>query len=208
MYDSEDRQTLHISPKNQRFSGLPLPGCGIFSVIFLLAAQVGHALELSSPLLNVRPCGSDGRLTVSLYGGIRTTLNWTATEFECLGMPRADNEGARLRFAGTADIAGEARRIAIIIGLPELKRGQTVEETPANITIIEENGGRFFSSSEASFCLSNIDEQVQDADGAAGEYRISGVLYCVAALVELNGAGGVSLSDLEFSGRIDWQPPQ
>jgi len=59
-----------------------------------------------------------------------------------------------------------------------------------------------------SSCLSNIDEQVKDADGAASEYRISGVLYCVAALVELNSTGGVSLSDLEFSGRIDWQLAQ
>lgn len=208
MYDNEKRQTLHILPGKQQFSGPPLPGHGLLAVIFLLAAQVGQAQELSSPLADVSPCAADGRLTVSLYGGIRTTLDWTAAEFECLGMPRPDNEGARLRFAGTAEVAGEARRIAIIVGLPALKQGQTARETPANITIIEENAGRFFSSSEASFCFSDIDEQEQDANGEAGEYRISGVLYCVAALAELNGTGDVSLSDLKFSGRIDWKPPQ
>lgn len=177
-------------------------------MIFLLATQVGQVQELSSPLADVSPCAPDGRLTVSLYGGIRTTLDWTAAELECIGMPRPDNEGARLRFAGTAEVAGEARRIAIIIGLPALKQGQPARETPANITIIEENAGRFFSSSDASFCLSDVDEQEQDANGEAGEYRISGVLYCVAALAELNGTGGVSLSDLRFSGRIDWKLPQ
>lgn len=163
---------------------------------------------MSAALETVPRCGTEGRLTVDLYGGLHARLDWTGSDLECMGMPRPDNKGARLRFAGTTNVAGEARRIAIIISLPELKRGQAVQETPANITIMEENGGRFFSSSGASFCLSDIDEQVPDAEGKPGEYRISGVLYCVAALVELNGSGGVSLGDLRFSGRVDWRLPE
>jgi len=207
-YDHEDRQTLHIIFQNHRCRGRVVSRYGRLTAIMLLAAQSGHVQEMSSPLAGVPPCGPEGRLTVVLYGGIRAKLDWAAADLECLGMPRPNNEGARLRFAGTTDIAGETRRIAIIISLPELERGQTVQETPANITIMEEGGGRFFSSSEASFCLSDIIEQEQDAEGKPGEYRIRGVLYCVAALAELNGTGGVSLGDLRFSGQLDWQPPE
>ena len=176
--------------------------------IIILATQAGHAQQMLAALETVPRCGAEGRLTVALYGGLQTRLDWAGSDLECLGMPRPDNEGARLRFAGTSNVAGKARRIAIIISLPELKRGQTVQETPANITIMEENSGRFFSSSQASFCLSDIDAQEPDAEGKPGEYRISGVLYCVAALAELNGSGDVSLGDLRFSGRVDWQLPE
>ncbi len=176
--------------------------------VFLLVTQAGHAQQMSAVLETVPHCGTEGRLTVDLYGGLQTRLDWAGSDLECQGMPRPNNKGARLRFAGTSTVAGEARRIAIIISLPELKRGQTVQETPVNITIMEENSGRFFSSSEASFCLSDIDEQVRDVEGERGEYRISGVLYCVAALIELNGSGGVSLGDLRFSGRVDWRLPE
>lgn len=40
------------------------------------------------------------------------------------------------------------------------------------------------------------------------EGRLTVALYCVAALAELNGTGGVSLGDLRFSGELDWQPPE
>ena len=145
---------------------------------------------------------------MELYGGIRTRLDWGASDLKCEGMPRPGGTGARLHFSGTAVLGGERRHIAIIISLPKLKRGQTAKETPANVTIMEQDRGRFFSSSEASYCLSDIEEQTQLAGGGRDRYVISGILYCVAALVELNGSGGVSMTDLTFSGQLDWHAPE
>jgi len=35
-------------------------------------------------------------------------------------------------------------------------------------------------------------------------YSISGLIYCVAPIAELNGAASVTLSDLQFTGQLRW----
>lgn len=146
-------------------------------------------------------CAPDGSLSVAIYGGIRRDLSWGAQSLECSGMPRPNGAGARLHFAGTVDSDGEKRKLAFIIGLPELERAATARETPAIVTLMEENSGRFFSTAEAPVCWSDVLEQKLIADD---EYGIRGIVYCVSPLAELNGPGGVTFTDLEFSGRIDW----
>jgi hypothetical protein len=183
-------------------------GCALLLAWFSLLVNACSGAETSMTEQSVSQCEPSGRLSVALYGGIRTELDWRAAELECSGMPRPNDEGARLRFSGTTQLGDESRRIAIIIGLPELKRGQTVKETPANVTVMEEGGGRFFNSSDASACLADIEEQEPRTGGTEDEFLISGVLYCVAAIMELNGPGGLSLSDLTFSGHLNWMPPK
>ena len=139
---------------------------------------------------------------MAIYGGIRSDLAWRAPELECSGMPRPNGAGARLRFAGAIDPERDAGRLAFIIALPELARGGTVSETPANVTVIQEDSGRFFSSTDTPICWSDVAEQRLIA---GNEYSIRGIVYCVSPLAELNGAAGVSFTDLEFSGRIDWE---
>lgn len=69
------------------------------------------------------------------------------------------------------------------------------------MTLIEENSGRFFSTTEAPVCWSDIHEQTLiEGD----EYVVRGLVYCVSPLAELNGSGGVSFTDLEYTGRVDW----
>jgi hypothetical protein len=174
----------------------------------MLLADTASAATTPSTGGVVSQCEPSGRLTVALYGDIEARIDWPATELECDGMPRPKNEGARLRFSGKTKIEGETRKIAFIIALPELARGQRVTETPAHVTIIEEGGGRFFNSSQASACLADIVEQKPKNGGTEDEFLVSGVLYCVAAIVELNGSGGLTLSDLSFSGRLDWKIPE
>jgi len=174
----------------------------------MLLAHASSASTTPSTGDVVSQCEPSGRLAVALYGDIEARIDWPATELECNGMPRPKNEGARLRFSGTTKIGGEMRKIAFIIALPELTRGQRVTETPANVTVIEEGGGRFFNSTQASACLADIVEQKPKNGGTEDEFLVSGVLYCVAAIVELNGPGGLTISDLSFSGRLDWKIPE
>ena len=147
------------------------------------------------------PCAPDGSLSVAVYGAIQGEIDWNAGDLSCSGMPRPDGAGARMHFAGTLGDGGEARSLAFIISLPELGREQTARETPARITLMEENNGRFFSTAEAPVCWSDVSEQrlVQH-----NEYAVRGIVYCVAPLAELNGSGGVTLTDFEYRGRIDW----
>ena len=116
-------------------------------------------------------------------------------------MPRPAGEGARLRFAGTAGDDDQA--IAIIIALPALQRGEATRELASNVTLIEEGSGRFFSTSGLDTCWTDVDEQVALED-PPDRYTISGTLYCITPLAEVNGDSGVSLRELKFAGLLDW----
>ena len=157
-------------------------------------------------------CGADGSLLGEIYGGVRASLDWRADQLECTGMPRPNGAGARLRFAGTAMTDAGQRQLAIILGLPNLRRGQTASELPTNVTVIEEDAGRFFSTSDISGCWTDIHRQEQAAP-ASGESRpqdflISGALYCVTPLAEVQGDASLSVANLSFVGRLTWKAPK
>ncbi len=156
-------------------------------------------------------CTADGALVANVFGSLEGRLEWRGDELACEGMQRPHGQGARLRFAGPALDGSEAERLAFIIALPKLKRGRTGTELEAGVTLILENTGRFYSSPEQAGCWADIDghEPAADSDGSSGdnEYRISGLLYCLSPLAEVNGTASVSLRDLEFSGRLDWTDP-
>jgi hypothetical protein len=144
-------------------------------------------------------CGSDGRLTTQLYGSIERQISWSSGELTCESMLRPEGKGIRLRFTG---IAADSK-LAILLALPELQRGSTVVESPTVVTFTVEGSGRFFSTPTIEACWSDIaaQELIED-DG--DRYAISGTLYCVAPLGEINGVAAISIPKLEFSGIVDW----
>lgn len=156
----------------------------------------------------VPACGSDGALVTEIYGGVRASIDWNAGTLECEGMPRPNGEGARLRFAGPLAAADGQRQLAFILGLPDLVEGETAVELPTNVTLMEEGTGRFFGTREADKCWTDIEthERLQPVESST--YRISGVLYCMAPLADLNGKSSISFADLRFTGRLDWQPAE
>ena len=152
-----------------------------------LAAAAGHA------------CGMDGFLSTELFGALQVRLQWSAADLECEGMPRPGGDGARLRFAGDAN----GTRIAFIIALPGLQRGIAASELPTTVTVIEEGGGRFFSTADSNICWTDIAE-LESTDASETNFRIAGRLYCVAPLVQVNGESDVLIRDLEFRGLLHW----
>ena len=146
-------------------------------------------------------CGNDGYLAGELYGEIRATLNWDNRELECEGMPRPDGVGARLRFAGLVEPGG--RQIAIIIAMPEFTLTTIADELAANVTLIEEGNGRFFSTPDLDNCLGEIGS-IDAIDDSGDRYAVTGALYCVSPLPEVNGDSSVSIPELTFSGLLDW----
>lgn len=174
-------------------------------LVLVIAAASACGDSPTEPATTQESCAPDGSLSVAIFGGIRRDLRWDAADLECSGMPRPNGAGARLHFASTALAQGAERKLSFIIGLPDLKRAAPAREIPAIVTLIEENSGRFFSTAEAPVCWSDVHEQTLIA---GDEYGVRGVVYCVSPLAELNGTGGVSFTDLEFSGRIDWGKPR
>ena len=144
-------------------------------------------------------CGDVGHLLTTLYGALEGEIRWTAETLACEGMPRRGDEGARLRFAGTVG----ALDVAIIIALPDLEPGSPGNELPSNVTLIEEGSGRFFSTAGLESCWTDVDDQ-RALPETPGVYTISGTLYCIAPLGEVNGNSSVSFRELQFTGLIDW----
>ena len=142
-------------------------------------------------------CGDRAYLRTRFYGEFSGPVDWAASELECEGMPRPDGAGARLRFAGQA---GDMS-LAIIIAVPGFERGAEARELGSNVTVIEEGGGRFFSTSGIDSCWTDVLEQRE-----AGEdvNFVAGRLYCIAPLAEVNGDSSVMLRELEFGGYVDW----
>lgn len=175
-----------------------------------LLAALG-ACERSAPAAagHSPSCGPDGKLVAELYGGIRASLDWHAAMIECDGMPRPQGAGARLRFAGPVGDGEASRQLAIILGMPDLRRGMTAEELPTNVTVIEEDAARFFSTADTGSCWTDVERQEQFQQSYSGDrYLVAGVLYCVAPLAELNGTSSLSFTELRFAGPLNWSVPE
>ncbi len=189
-------------------------GGGQLTAAWLLALSMLAACAPESPPAPVQlaaTCPADGALVANVFGGLEGRLEWRGDELDCEGMPRPHGQGARLRFAGPALAGSEAERLAFIIAMPNLEKGQTGSELEAGVTLMLEDTGRFYSSPEHAGCWADIDvhEPADDSGGpgSSNEYRISGLLYCLSPLAELNGTASVSILNLEFSGRLDWTDP-
>jgi len=144
-------------------------------------------------------CGDSGSLETELFGSIETNIRWSGSNMNCENMLRPDNNGVRLRFAG--EVAGET--LAIIIALPTLQRATATSELPSNVTATVEGSGRFFSTPNLDACWTDIESQVTDA---ANEniFVVTGTLYCVTPLGEVNGEAAVSIPELAFTTLIEW----
>lgn len=174
----------------------------------LLTACDRPATTALPPEVAATACLPGGALTASVYGSLEGELDWQGSELACEGMPRPHGRGARLRFEGPATGDSGAGRLAFIIALPELAEGRTATELAAGVTLMEVNAGRFFSSPQQAGCWADVLDQEPVGDAEADAWRISGLLYCVSPLAEVNGTASVSLRDLRFTGTVDWSEPE
>jgi len=208
--DQRERHRLQDVQKNMLPSHARA-GRSLALYLILLSVAAGCERDTAEPGAATASCVDDGELTGEIYGAIETTLDWRDDELECDGMPRPHGEGARLRFAGPAMTDRETLNLAFIIALRRLEPGRSARELAAGVTLIEENAGVFFSTPEPSTCWADIEHQVplqEPVEDGTPEYRIAGLLYCLSPLAEVNGNRSVTLTDLRFSGRLDWREPQ
>ncbi len=178
-------------------------------ILILLAMAVLCACQRNSvDTADVTPsaCADSGFLSTEVHGAINTAFDWRGPDLTCEGMPRPEGNGARLRFAGLTGDAAAPQTVAFILGIPDLEEGETGSELPTNVTLTAEGTGRFFSTQDTDGCWTDVDEQVSVGRESSRRYLIRGTVYCVAPLRELNGTSSISFSELEFSGRLSWNP--
>ncbi len=195
-YDNDEINTLQLIAKPLLLICWAALVTGCRPAAGTAAEPAAEASESAAPT-----CQPEGRLEADVYGAVEAAIRWSAADLKCEGMPRPGGAGARLRFAGPVAALGGS--LAIIVALPELKRGETAAESPARITVIDEANGRFFSSAERESCWSNVERQEPQT---GNEFYVDGIVYCVAPLAEVGGSSSVRFGDIAFSGRIDWTP--
>ncbi|MEX2496902.1 MAG: hypothetical protein WD448_12480 [Woeseia sp.] len=178
----------------------------LYLILPIIAA--GCAGDAPQETKTAADCIEGGELSATIVGSIESELRWLEDALECDGMPRPHGQGARLHFAGPATSRGENLRLAFIIALPDLMEGDSANELPAGVTLIDETAARFFSTPDAPSCWADIEQQQQLEDLPDAQYRIEGLLYCVSPLAEVNGGASVTFTDLRFAGRLSWQKPE
>ncbi len=145
--------------------------------------------------------GDDGFLRGRFFGALSLTADWSGPGLACDGMQKPDGEGVRLFFAGDRPGGG---RVSLLIGLGGRPGELAGAERPANVTVIDEREGRFFSSGGPGRCwasISSVTPVANRAGGAAGS-RIDGLVYCMGALPSVGDRSSLTLSDLRFSGWV------
>jgi hypothetical protein len=193
---------LHKARK-KRFSAHNLPSISLLLLAPLAACNSPVVEESQEPpppdSIKASGCGKNGALQTVLFGSLETSIGWSGSEMICENMLRPNNAGVRLRFAG--DVAQE--RLAFIIALPTLQRGETAEELPSNVTTTVEGSGRFFSTPNLDSCWTDVESQTAISDDD-DTYVTTGTLYCVTPLGEVNGEATVSIPELTFTTIIEW----
>ena len=170
-----------------------LVACGQESV----AEREASTSILPKPDTAPASCSDTAHLTGDMTGAIETSFVYVKKSLQCESMRRPDNRGARLRFQGGED----PNRLSVIIAIPDLMRGESGPELATNITVTVEGSGRFFSSADLNACWTDIAAQdlIEDAT-----YVISGEVFCIAPIAELNGTGAVTINRLAFESTVDW----
>ncbi|MEM7611576.1 MAG: hypothetical protein AAF270_07865 [Pseudomonadota bacterium] len=136
-----------------------------------------------------------------LHGAVRGELVATSATTHCQGMQRPARNGVRLQFRIAK--GEQISNLTMIVGIDKLGRGDVGEGLRTTLTIIDEDNDRFFSTGEQLSCFSDITENRPRP--AANSSAISGIVWCTAAIPQINGNESVRLSELYFSGIVEWR---
>lgn len=158
------------------------------------------AAELPAPV-RVAPCAMApaGFVRGRWFGTLDLVVDWTGPELGCEGMLRPHGNGIRLLFAQQL---ADGSRVVLVLGIDGDPDALPGPERPTNVTIIDEREGRFFSTTGAGRCWTDIQAAgpLQLASASGGDWRVAGILYCVGALPALGDRGSLTLGETRFAG--------
>ncbi len=154
------------------------------------------AVALATAPFDLCPAVDDGYLSGYLYGALDRAIEWRGTDMTCEGGPRPNDDGVRLVFA--APIDDQRPRLVIVLGISGSIGDLIGAERVANVTLIEESSGRFFSSGGQERCWTTVESVDQESD----RLRIGGEIYCQGSLPSLSDGSSITLRDFRYSGRL------
>jgi hypothetical protein len=160
-----------------------------------LAPGDGPGLAMEAATLEPCADGTDAYLRGRLHGDVDRSIDWSGPGLACGGMLRPQGRGMRLMFAP----AGEEGRLLFVLGLDATPETLSGAETPVNLTIVDEARGLFFSTGDRERCWVQADRVRARSSGPAGSFEMSGTLYCVGAVPEVNGTGSLTPGDFRFA---------
>ncbi len=186
-------------------------GAGIIAIVVLavfvgriaLSERAAPTEDSDAPPVEPGPCVADPEaayLSGRLYGGIELQINWRGDTLACAGMLRPDDRGIRLIFASARGISPVD--VTVVLGIDAGLDAASGTEHAANITVIEENSGRFFSSAGTARCWTTLHRIEPLSEATPRVYRVNGETYCAGALPALGSPGSVTLSDFDYSGQV------
>lgn len=174
----------------------------------LLTAGCGHADTTSSTPASGSPAevfcapAPEGFLRARLQGAIDAEIDWSAPAVaQCLGGPRPGGDGVRLVFKGAVNDAP----LLIVIGVANLLPGASARNVAANMTLVREGAGSFYSTQGDDKCA--LDEVSQEPIGGRdGRYRVSARGYCTqpARALGTSDAGSVLVTRFDVSALVDY----
>lgn len=207
------QQIRHIPWHHGRPGGSPAARLRPMALLVVATLAMAACAESSPPDEQIPDIGAQlatgcvatGMLRADLSVAIGAKLNWGPEELACEGMRRPADAGARLRFSGPYDDGKDQRTLTLILGMPALEEAQIGAEIPTKVTLVEEGSGRFFATPDANGCWTDVTEH-EHIDGDSDQhYVISGNVYCVSPLAEINGSASVTFTELAFTGRVNWE---
>jgi hypothetical protein len=164
-----------------------------------LSAEPGAEANVFAPR-QMSPCvmDQDGYMRGQLYGAVQQQLDWQGDTMLCDGMPRPEGRGIRLVFSQSID--PNVPGLMMVIGVAGAVLGAPEEELEANVTIIDQTSGKFYSTQKQPRCWTRLTSQLRLTGTVDELWRLDGSLYCASALAALVGPGSVTLGDIEYSG--------
>ncbi|MEL6868202.1 MAG: hypothetical protein AAFO81_00240 [Pseudomonadota bacterium] len=142
---------------------------------------------------------SDIVLRGQLHGALTDEVIARLSNTECRGMPRPAAQGLRLHFRTTGNDRGTP--LTMILGIDDIGRGDAGDALRTTVTLIDEDGEQFFSTGQQDNCFSDVKRHEQTTEQLS---TVEGVLWCTAAVPQINGPDSVRITDLYFSGIVTW----
>ena len=186
----------------------PSPRAAVAACCALLVAGCGHADTTSGTAAPGSTAeifcapAPEGSLRARLQGAIDAEIDWSAPDVaQCLGGPRPGGDGVRLVYKGAVDAAP----LLIVIGVANLLPGTSGRNVAANVTLVREGAGSFYSTQGDDKCA--LDEVRQEpVDGRNGRYRVSARGYCTqpARALGTSDGGSVLVTRFDVSALVDY----
>lgn len=179
-------------------------------LVTLLASGCGHAGDelpattAPAPTTAEALCrpADEGSLQARLQGAIEAELDWGRDVPQCLGGVRPQGDGLRILYKGATPEAGP---LLVILGLAQLRPGESARHVPVNLTVVREGTGQFFATQGDDKCA--LDEVRQaPVEGSPRRYRLEGRGYCVQPARALDGSGSVLVSRFDVQAIIEDAP--